>query len=119
MKKKCSLYFVLFLAIAALTFFISMKNFEGQNQVIEIPQNESKVLVFYRDDCPDCQKVFPFLYARKLVFNDLLFVNMNNEKNRKYIDQYSLETVPTFINGSEVYSGIKLEKIFSLIQQVN
>ncbi|MCR1945920.1 thioredoxin family protein [Enterococcus gallinarum] len=117
MKKKFLLSFATFLVLFGTTFLISMKNFEDQKQPVEISEKESRVIVFYRDDCPDCQKVFPFLYARNLVFNDLLFVNMNSESNRKYIDQYSLESVPTFVSKGDFYSGISLEKIYSLIQQ--
>ncbi|MGM0285754.1 MULTISPECIES: thioredoxin family protein [unclassified Enterococcus] len=106
---------LLFMVLGAL-FYINMKATETRKQVVEISENESRVIVFYRDDCADCRQIFPYLYARKLIYDDLILVNMNHEKNQKYIDQYSLKSVPTFVTGNKSYSGTKLEKIHNFIQ---
>lgn len=116
MIRKWILLFMLLLSFVGTTFFVSMKNFEAQKQPVEIMGNESRAIVFYREDCPDCQQIFPYLYARKLVFNDLVFVNMNSSENEKYIDRYSLKSVPTIVHGQKVYSGTSIKKFQLIIQ---
>lgn len=117
MRKKMVLLLVAILLLLGAIFIINMNQFEERKVPVEITQDESRTIVFYRDDCSDCRRVFPFLYTRNLLCHDLLFVNMNEAENRKYIARYDLKTVPTIINGNESYSGDNLEKIFSFINQ--
>lgn len=57
------------LAIAVLTYFTCMKNFESQQQTITIQQSEAKMIVL-SGRLLRLKEVFSFLYDRKLVFND-------------------------------------------------
>lgn len=66
---------------------------------------EDKINFFYRDDCPDCKKIFKQVYLHNLINHDVQFINLNQEKNRKYIDEYNIHTVPTFIYKNKAYVG--------------
>lgn len=56
---------------------------------------KDKVVLFYREDCSDCQKVFPIIYARNMVFKATVFVNMNEPLNRQlYIEKYQVNYSP-------------------------
>lgn len=45
---------------------------------------------------------------------DIEFINLNQEKNRKYIDEYNIHTVPTFIYKNKAYAGTNMDKIKEL-----
>ena len=66
---------------------------------------EDKINFFYRDDCKDCKKVFNQVYLHNFFHRDIEFINLNQEKNRKYIDEYNIHTVPTFIYKNKAYAG--------------
>lgn len=88
---------------------------ENDRSIVELDQNESKKIVFYRDDCPDCQKIFRQLYFHNTVHNDTIFVNLNREENRKYIDNYQIESVPTILNQGSRYEGTNKQKIRKIL----
>lgn len=70
-----------------------------------------KTVFFYRDDCPDCQSVFHKVYWHNVLKRDVVFVNMNNASNRKYVEQYKLVSVPTFYQGKTAYIGTSTETL--------
>lgn len=79
---------------------------------------KDKVVLFYREGCSDCQKVFPIIYARNMVFKDTVFVNMNEPLNRQlYIEKYQLKSIPTIMSNGNRYSGTNYRKIFCCINQ--
>lgn len=92
-------------------FFGAMKREEAQQTAVTLEKNEDRTVVFYKDDCPDCQSVFPYLYFRHLFINDVVLVNLNQPKNRPYINQFNVTSVPTFIHGEQRYQGTKLKEI--------
>lgn len=91
---------------------------ENNRQSFVIKKKQS-VLFFYRDDCPDCQKIFEQVYnLSQKNPGKVQFINTNNKENHeKYLTKYSVKYVPTFIvldeNGGEVsrYTGTDSEKI--------
>ena len=91
---------------------------ENNRQSVVIKKKQS-VLFFYRDDCPDCQKIFEQVYnLSQKNSGKVQFINTNNKKNHeKYLTKYSVKYVPTFIvldeKGGEVsrYTGTDREKI--------
>ncbi|OTO77409.1 hypothetical protein A5865_001285 [Enterococcus sp. 12E11_DIV0728] len=93
------------------TSILQMSTFEKQASPREISPQTRKTVVFYRDDCPDCQSVFPLLYYHNLFKKDLIFVNMNQPLNRRYIRTYNLKSVPTIVKKNRQYSGTDKEKI--------
>lgn len=91
---------------------------ENNRQSVVIKKKKS-VLFFYRDNCPDCKKIFGQVYdvAQKNP-GKVQFINTNNKKNHeKYLTKYKVEYVPTFIvlddNGNEIsrYTGTNTGKI--------
>ena len=51
---------LLLMTVGSIT---QMNAFEKKTTTINLTQKEEKAIVFYRDDCPDCQSVFPLLPA--------------------------------------------------------
>lgn len=112
----CLLTLLVFTSLFIGSFF-QMRSFEKYNPPIELTAHSAKTIVFYRDDCPNCQAVFPLLYYHNLFNNDLVFVNMNQPLNRRYIQEYRLKSVPTIINNEQHYSGTNKKRILQFIHQ--
>ncbi|HGW2884811.1 MULTISPECIES: thioredoxin family protein [Enterococcus] len=89
---------------------------ELDRRVVTIATNEERALVFYKDDCSDCQKIFPELYKENLAHDNLLFINLNQPKNKGYIAKYQLETVPTIVTPKGRYAGTDTKKIQQLLE---
>ena len=68
-------------------------------------------VVFYKDTCPDCRRIFLEVYLCKLIKHRVYLVNLNNLQNQKYIGRYRLKTVPTVINNGHRYSGTNYKSI--------
>ena len=77
---------------------------------------EDKINFFYRDDCKDCKKVFNQVYMHNFFHRDIEFINLNEKKNRKYIAEYNIHTVPNFIHENEAYAGTQKEKIKEILK---
>lgn len=90
---------------------------EKDRSVVMIAPNEERALVFYKDDCSDCQKIFPELYKENLANDNLLFINLNQPKNKGYIATYQLETVPTIVTSKGRYAGTDTKKIYHLLKE--
>ncbi|WP_438734467.1 hypothetical protein [Enterococcus sp. AZ128] len=58
----------------------------------------------------------PTLIRYNLIDNKLLFINMNNPKNRKYIKDYHLTSVPAVVSNSTHYEGTDINKVFKIIR---
>ncbi|EOD6233753.1 thioredoxin domain-containing protein [Enterococcus hirae] len=100
------------------SFFISYKLVENARIFVSEGDLKDKVVLFYSEDCSDCQKVFPIIYARNMVFKDTVFVNMNEPLNRQlYIEKYQLKSIPTIMSNGNRYSGTNYRKIFRCINQ--
>lgn len=113
------LKFGLIIIVVFLTciFFYSSKKDEQKNINIEITKtvSKNKVLIFYEDTCPDCQKVYPLFYLSKLVNKKIVLINLNGRHNKYYIRRFNLTSVPTIIHGNQEYSGTKIERILKII----
>lgn len=105
-----SLFLLVFLGISLLVA-TDMKNREKDKSFVDLSTTKNETIVFYREDCKDCQKVFPYLYFADVTGRNLKFVNLNNQKNRRYIDEYQLESVPTFVKKNMRYSGTGIDEI--------
>lgn len=102
---------ILILGIGYLVGSIHIERQLQKREVVNLDISEDQKILFYRDDCPDCRKVFPALYIKNFSERDLIFVNLNQQKNRRYIHQYQLKEVPTVTNGKRRYSGIDAGEI--------
>lgn len=106
--------------VAIMVIFIGhnyINTIEKRQTVVQIPKDTKQTLFFYRDDCADCQSIFHQVYWQdKLTKQGVLFINMNQSANRKYIKKYNLTAVPTFINAdNQRYSGTNLDKIEKVV----
>lgn len=106
-----------FLLIGGVVFVLvgRMEQVQSDTSIVIIDKKESKTIVFYKDDCPHCQSVFPWLYFHNLRYNDLLFVNLNQPKNREYIQPYKIKSVPTLVRGNAHYSGTNIKELQKFI----
>ena len=104
------------IAVLIYSYQIDLAETEYDSSTVEI-EKESSIIFFYRSDCPDCHKIFKKVYWAELKGVPLQLVNLRNTSNRKYIKEYNLKTVPTFVlinkKGTEArrYSGTNFKKI--------
>lgn len=109
---------VLLLALGCGLFYWGMEETKQDRSVVFLLPNENRALVFYKDDCSDCTRVFPTLYAHQLLYNDLVFINLNQEKNRPYISRYNLTRVPTVIYEEQRVVGTNQKQLNTFFQQM-
>lgn len=118
MFNKWSKIFISIFAVTALVVFLGHNyvNYVERKQVaVTIVKSPKKTLFFYRDDCKDCQSIFHHVYWKNFLNQNVTFINMNQAQNRKYIAQYNLTAVPTFVNGAKRYTGTNVNKIDDLL----
>lgn len=103
-KKMISLtlyLFVVFLLIVGL-LLTHIHHVMNQTTTVSTEQIESSnQLIFFKDDCRDCQKELPKLIIKNLFNTKTLYINLNNEENKKYINDYHLKEVPTIVEGGK------------------
>lgn len=117
MNKKNIGSILFFLALLLFAGFIVYDRHQTESSTAVVSMiKEDKINFFYRDDCKDCKKVFNQVYLHNFFHRDIEFVNLNQEKNRKYIDEYNIHTVPTFIHENEAYAGTQKEKIKEILK---
>lgn len=83
---------------------------ERMQSVVDLKNVDEETLFFYRDDCPDCQKIFKQVYLSGVISGEQKNINLNQEKNRKYISYYKIDQVPTIIQKDKRYEGIRETK---------
>lgn len=84
---------------------------EKKREPVAVPKKTDKVMFFYRDDCSDCQSIFHQIYWKNFISRDVEFINMNESSNRKYIEEYNLVSVPTFVHDNKQYAGTNISDI--------
>lgn len=112
----CFLLGIFWLVVSTIQTNQAIQRQELDRSVVTIATNEERALVFYKDDCADCQKIFPELYKENLAHDNLLFINLNQPKNKGYIATYQLRTVPTIVTPNGRYAGTDTEKIQQLLE---
>lgn len=112
----CFLLGIFWLVVSTIQTNQAIQQQELDRRVVTIATNEERALVFYKDDCSDCQKIFPELYKENLAHDNLLFINLNQPKNKGYIAKYQLETVPTIVTPKGRYAGTDTKKIQQLLE---
>lgn len=103
---------------------VHVMNVEQDRSTVTI-QKKHSIVFFYRDDCPDCRKIFSQVLAGRDGGLPIQFVNTNNQTNKKkYLKKYNIKYVPTFIyldkQGNEVdrYTGTNRTKIDEMLKRV-
>jgi len=116
--KRIGKYLAVLVVMLALGWFVShqyVNHVEKARPVVKLSAHSSKVLFFYRDDCTDCQAIFHQIYWHNVVNRNIVFVNMNQQQNRQYIQQYQLTAVPTLIHGNQRYTGTNQQRIKQIV----
>lgn len=95
-----------------------IRHIREEQIIITNAQTDGKTIVFYKDDCSDCQQVFPMLFRQKLRYHDLVFVNLNQVQNGHFIQEYQLTEVPTIVNQEQRYTGTKKIEIQQFLSKI-
>lgn len=106
---------VVILAVSGFASHQYVNYVEKQRPVVTLAKHSDKVLFFYRDDCPDCQAIFHQIYWHNVISHNIILINMNQPKNRHYIQKYQLTAVPTLISGNQRYVGTKQSQIKQIV----
>ncbi|WP_404351318.1 thioredoxin [Companilactobacillus paralimentarius] len=106
---------VVVLAVSGFAGHQYVNHVEKQQSIVTLAKHSDKVLFFYRDDCPDCQAIFHQIYWHNVISHNIILINMNQPKNRHYIQKYQLTAVPTLISGNQRYVGTKQSQIKRIV----
>ncbi|AUJ33417.1 thioredoxin domain-containing protein [Liquorilactobacillus nagelii] len=106
---------VVILAVLGFAGHSYVNHVEKEKTVVTLAKHSDKVLFFYRDDCPDCQAIFHQIYWHNVISHNIILINMNQPKNRHYIQKYQLTAVPTLISGKRRYVGTKQSQIKRIV----
>ena len=106
---------VVILAVLGFAGHSYVNHVEKEKTVVTLAKHPKKVLFFYRDNCPDCQAIFHQIYWRNVISHNIILINMNQPKNRHYIQKYQLTAVPTLISGNQRYVGTKQSQIKRIV----
>ncbi|NFA46374.1 thioredoxin [Pediococcus acidilactici] len=106
---------VVVLAVGGFASHQYVNHVEKQRSIVTLAKHSDKVLFFYRDDCPDCQAIFHQIYWHNVISHNIILINMNQPKNRHYIQKYQLTAVPTLISGNQRYVGTKQSQIKRIV----
>lgn len=106
---------VVVLAVSGFAGHQYVNHVEKQRSIVTLVKHSDKVLFFYRDDCPDCQAIFHQIYWHNVISHNIILINMNQPKNRHYIQKYQLTAVPTLISGNQRYVGTKQSQIKRIV----
>lgn len=106
---------VVVLAVGGFASHQYVNHVEKQRPIVTLAKHPKKVLFFYRDDCPDCQAIFHQIYWHNAISHNIILINMNQPKNRHYIQKYQLTAVPTLISGNQRYVGTKQSQIKRIV----
>ena len=106
---------VVVLAVSGFASHQYVNHVEKQLSIVTLAKHSDKVLFFYRDDCPDCQSIFHQIYWHNAISHNIILINMNQPKNRHYIQKYQLTAVPTLIHGKQRYTGTNQKRIKQIV----
>ena len=106
---------VVVLAVSGFAGHQYVNHVEKQLSIVTLAKHSDKVLFFYRDDCPDCQSIFHQIYWHNAISHNIILINMNQPKNRHYIQKYQLTAVPALIHGKQRYTGTNQQRIKQIV----
>lgn len=115
-RKKCVLLFVFFVFLVIGHIGSDYSKQEKSLAVVSSIQDE-KIAFFYRDDCPDCQKVFLQVYLWDFLHQDVQFINLNQKENWRFVSQYNIHSVPTFIYRNHMYAGTNRQAVGEFLEK--
>lgn len=99
MNKKVKWWLIIGTSLLSFGLLTSGVVYESQhilnyNQPMILSSKTSWVL-FYRHDCKDCQKLYPDMIKTSFQGSKVTFVDLAQEKNRYYIQEFGVVEVPT------------------------
>ncbi len=95
----------------------AMDNQKNDRSIVTLDSKEERKIVFYRDDCPDCEKIYSQLYWHNVRRRDTIFVNLNQQQNRHYIRTYQVKSVPTIVHKNSRYEGTNRNRVKEILNE--
>lgn len=102
--------------IGAVIFSYVSKTSTEKSKSQALPQSKD-ILYFYSDTCHWCQKQKPIV--EELEKEGVKFKYMNIGENRDLINQYNVESTPTFILGDKRLEGYKSKDVLKKFWEEN
>lgn len=83
--------------------FIPTLSMNFQNNDVTQLDNQAQATLFYKADCPNCQKVYPVVFWHNVLNfqshnKQVQTINVGNVNNQHYITDQNIESTPTFKN---------------------
>ena len=100
-------------SILAIDQYIDHCEKQAPTVQLTLKQRQEPIF-FYKASCPDCRKVYPYVYLMSLTHH-ITMINLDNQQNWFYIQPYHLTRVPTMVYQGKDYTGTNVIKIWQLI----
>ena len=83
--------------------FIPTLSMNFQNNDVTQLDNQAQATLFYKADCPDCQKVYPVVFWHNVLNfqshnKQVQTINVGNVNNQHYMIEQNIQSTPTFKN---------------------
>ena len=92
------------------------------HQVIQW-NHQTPYVLFYRNDCRDCQALYPQLVKAQLLSSKITSIDLTQEKNRHYIQEFGVVEVPTLFQcdskGNPTKEWMGTNDIHHQLHQIN
>lgn len=83
--------------------FIPTVSMNFQNNDVKQLDKQAHATLFYKADCPDCQKVYPVVFWHNVLNfqshnKQVQTINVGNVNNQHYMIEQNIQSTPTFKN---------------------
>lgn len=103
------------LLLVAGFLFIPTVSMNFQNNDVKQLDNQAQATLFYKADCPDCQKVYPVVFWHNVLNfkshnKQVQTINVGNVNNQHYIIEQNIQSTPTFKNTNTGRAFVMIDK---------
>ncbi|MDV7703566.1 thioredoxin domain-containing protein [Leuconostoc suionicum] len=73
-----------------------------QNNKVNAIQTKNEAVLFYKANCPHCQKIYPKIFWHNVLnfkneSKQIQTINVQNANNKHYISEFAIQSTPTFM----------------------
>ncbi|QLG77373.1 thioredoxin domain-containing protein [Leuconostoc gasicomitatum] len=78
-----------------------------QNNKVDTIQPKNEAVLFYKANCPHCQKVYPKIFWHNVLnfkneSKQIQTINVQNANNKHYIAAFAIQSTPTFMKTANI-----------------
>lgn len=71
-----------------------------QNNKVNMIQTKNEAVLFYKANCPHCQKIYPKIFWHNVLnfkneSKQIQTINVQNANNKHYISEFAIQSTPT------------------------